>query len=486
MKKWLLACTAALTVPMFGATYNVPPDAELIQNADDIVVATGVRALAERTDNGVVTRFTLRVEETLKGTLTPGEELVLTERGGILPDGGRLVFGAPRYETGVRYLVFASMSSNLERTTLGMSLGQFELTGKLASRRDIHGFDQNLDAHVERPRDAARFLRYVRDIVAQRSSDASYFSEAPQMQTQTAAVPISRASYTGGSDGRGVRWKVPSAGWVRNGEQPGADAAQAFSKAIEQWNGTDSNIEYHDAGIDYSPAPSADDENALNMVIFNDARDLPKGSGYVAGYAIAHLGAIYAFDGELFLDITGGDIAIKEGPRAQNCLNSLVAHELGHTLGFRHSETPVPPYQCATNADCTSKAIMVSGLGNEECGYNGVLQRWDRDAAVAVYGAGPTCSNPLIKRQPESEHVRKGLNYVIWVVADSREPTRYQWYEGARGDTSRPIGSDSMWFTTPKMTRSMLLWVRVTDICGSTDSETATLSIATRRRSSGH
>ena len=68
---------AAFAAPLFAVTYIVPPDAEMIQKSDDIIVATAVSSVVERTPRGgIVTRYTLRVEESLKGKL-----------GGMLPPG---------------------------------------------------------------------------------------------------------------------------------------------------------------------------------------------------------------------------------------------------------------------------------------------------------------------------------------------------------------------------------------------------------------
>src|SRR5215213_11591026 len=86
-----------------ATTYFVPTDAELIQRADDIVIATGVTSLAERTQ----TLVTLRIEEVLKGKRSAGEHLVLTEIGGR----ALLVSGSPRYQPGMRYVVFTETNA---------------------------------------------------------------------------------------------------------------------------------------------------------------------------------------------------------------------------------------------------------------------------------------------------------------------------------------------------------------------------------------
>ena len=86
---------SVLAPSLLAATYVVPPDAEMIQTSDDIVIATGVSALSERDANGsIVTRYTLRVVESLKGGRAAGEHLVLTELGGVVGDAASAVAGS--------------------------------------------------------------------------------------------------------------------------------------------------------------------------------------------------------------------------------------------------------------------------------------------------------------------------------------------------------------------------------------------------------
>ena len=60
----LATLLAVFAGSLSATTYIVPSDAEMIQKSDDIVIATGVSALSERTASGsIVTRYTLRVAE---------------------------------------------------------------------------------------------------------------------------------------------------------------------------------------------------------------------------------------------------------------------------------------------------------------------------------------------------------------------------------------------------------------------------------------
>ncbi|HUR82126.1 MAG TPA: hypothetical protein VM733_15275, partial [Thermoanaerobaculia bacterium] len=245
-------CLFALTAG--AATYIVPPDAEMIQKSDDIVIATGVRSMTELdARSGIVTRFTLRIDEVLKGDRAAGQELVLTERGGVIGNKAMIIAGTPRYVSGVRYLVFTSANRNLEPVTFGLSLGQFHLVGDLALRAGVHGFNANLDPHAERARNAALFIRYIHSVVTQRKATIDYFAaESAQIaaEAKIATNAFSATSYLMQDNGFGYRWATPAAGWVRAGTASGSgDPVFATATAMAQWNGTGTGINYTDAGF---------------------------------------------------------------------------------------------------------------------------------------------------------------------------------------------------------------------------------------------
>jgi hypothetical protein len=483
----------------------------MIQKADDIVIATGVSSLTVRDVRGrIVTRFTLRVEESLKGPIAAGGQIVLTESGGLLDGRGRIVFGAPKYETGRRYLVFSATNRDSERATFGMALGQFDLDDGLALRHEIDGFDQNLEAYVEPVRDASRFIQFIRDVVALRAASPEYFTSRPATAVGSDLVGVAetgnaphftRSSYLLQGVGGAARWHDPLADWVSSGTQPGADGPAAIVKAIAQWNGAASAIHYRYAGEDNTAVGGTQIEDGKNAVLFDDPNDeIPDGSS-IAGWAASDIGAPYILDGEPFLDIVGGDvviahIALVQYQMSQACLNSVVSHELGHTLGFRHANQPAPPWVCDTTADCAVAAIMTTG-GSANCEQqDGVLSDWDRDAAATVYGDG-ACTLPDFVVQPQSAIVGNGRDVVLYAGVKSGRALHYRWYEGPRGDTSRPLGKDYYYLVRlthpvnenpfPKADRSTSYWVRVTDVCGSVDSAVAVITVpSVRHRAASH
>ena len=128
-----------------------------------------------------------------------------------------------------------------------------------------------------------------------------------------------------------------------------------------------------------------------------------------------------------------------------------------------------------TNADNTvsvidtvTNAVATLGSGN---GF-GAPQ------GVAAMSANP----PVITTQPASQIIPSGQSVTLTVAITSAAPAFYQWYQGAAGDTSTPIeGALASSFTTPALASTTDYWVRVTNVAGVTDSNTATITVTTNQ-----
>ncbi len=88
-----------------------------------------------------------------------------------------------------------------------------------------------------------------------------------------------------------------------------------------------------------------------------------------------------------------------------------------------------------------------------------------------------TCSPPVIRRQPKGRTVRPGGVVTLSVKAEGQAPFSYQWYQGPRGETGTPVGSNEPSFTTPPVTSTTSWWVRVSNACGSVGSEAAEVRV---------
>jgi hypothetical protein len=472
-----LALTLALFLgPVLRATtYFVPSDAELIQRADDIVIATGVASLAERAR----TRVTLRIEEVLKGERAAGEHLVLTEPGGR----ALLVPGSPRYEPGVRYLVFTESNSAGEPITYGMSLGRFELAGQRARRHGISGFDANLEPHVERDRDTREFVEYIRGLLAQRVvPEAAYFMDAVGPLVN-ASTNLTRTSYL--LEGA-FRWEgVPDANLVLSGSPGGTfDAPGAAVRGVEEWNSTETNIAYTLAGQDDSARGGLVEPDGKDTILFGDPNGEIPSSVAASGGAWGE--SEYAFEGETFVSIVEADVVFNH-PFAGGaaCFTTVMTHELGHTLGIRHSNQGGDERACPASYDCATDAIMRAAV---VCGLDGHLRPWDERAAAVVYGAGPPppCDEPHLTSWTESATIRAGTEVTLTMTASGTAPLTYQWYEGERGDRSHAVGSGAVVKVTPNGTTQY--WARVANGCGNDQGATITITVqkSSKRRRSVH
>ncbi|HWS70757.1 MAG TPA: hypothetical protein VN605_01525, partial [Thermoanaerobaculia bacterium] len=91
------------------------------------------------------------------------------------------------------------------------------------------------------------------------------------------------------------------------------------------------------------------------------------------------------------------------------------------------------------------------------------------------------CNPPFLlalpASQPQSQSVKRGSTANLSVKNDGGGSATFQWYSGHTGFTSSPIsGATNTTFTTPAINDTQEFWVRVTNGCGSADSQTATIS----------
>lgn len=88
-----------------------------------------------------------------------------------------------------------------------------------------------------------------------------------------------------------------------------------------------------------------------------------------------------------------------------------------------------------------------------------------------------TCLGPAITGQPSGTAIPFGQTATLSVTATGTAPLHYQWYQGVKGDTAHPSGNDAPVFTTPALTVTTSYWVKVSNACGTADSETATITV---------
>jgi|GEM_PF-3118437 len=73
---------------------------------------------------------------------------------------------------------------------------------------------------------------------------------------------------------------------------------------------------------------------------------------------------------------------------------------------------------------------------------------------------------PTITVQRESQIIKSGQTATFIVAATGDPVINYQWFEGANGDRSKPVGSNSPSYTSPPLTRMTNYWVEAENTSG--------------------
>jgi hypothetical protein len=121
----VLGLLALLESPAHATISRALSLPELVDRADHVVLATCVDARAFRDGRRrIVTDYTVRVDEAVKGEARPGTTLTMRSLGGVIGDLGMRVEGEPHLTVGERYLLFLrALPDGRTLRPVGMSQG---------------------------------------------------------------------------------------------------------------------------------------------------------------------------------------------------------------------------------------------------------------------------------------------------------------------------------------------------------------------------
>ena len=366
--RWLACGLFLFTASLRATTIVMPTDEQLIGKAPVIVLGTVVSNTPLDVDGSIFTESVVAVQTAIKGSVQG--RIVIREIGGIIGDRITHIYGTPQYSVGERVLVFISPDGRGRFRTVDLFAGKFGETAAVGGRPLLVRREDGPNVHVfggdlAFDRDAARFVAFVEDRASGGESAADYF--VPR------TVPSGlrpEAHFSLIAEPTVYRWFAFESGatprWSSHGAQAGytGGGVNELQTAMASWTtygGALVRFAYDGAS---TAAPGGlSRPNGRNEVAFDDPLDEIEGTFNPSTGGVVGTGGFNGvsnssnwtgpFDADgthtagtyRAWNITEGNLTIQNGVTSSRFssgrLAEIIAHELGHTLGFGHSADTV-------------------------------------------------------------------------------------------------------------------------------------------------
>lgn len=152
----------------------------------------------------------------------------------------------------------------------------------------------------------------------------------------------------------------------------------------------------------------------------------------------------------------------------------------GHTdiTGWRVSTGSLPPGLILGTT--TSRTNTLTGTPTTTGSYSCKIQAYNSGHTATSSTLSFTISAPpaSVSITPTTPTVISGQSLTLTATASGTAPFTYQWYQGAAGTTTTPVGTNSPSYTTPSITTGVSYWCRATDSTSAvSNSTTATVAV---------
>ena len=339
---------------------------ELARLSDCVVLAEAGSQGIGNTGGLPCSQTTFLARRVFAGPVLPGDELLVEVEGGISAGRGWLVEGAPRFRSGSTYVLFLRATRDGIWKPMALSLGLLVERATDAGQRFLSPLPEVARLDVLTPADPAarwgrgsfgrdEFLRHLDFVLEGRDA----WSLSANLESAEEAGEAARGDGAGGNfeceffetnAGSPYRWTAfdsHGAATVQiaaSSETPlPFGGVQLVSSALNHWvDVASTRINLRFGGIaTTTPSCTVELDTERNTILFEDPcgdltalRDC-EGVLAIGGPLVA---GTHQFDGSTWGTITGWVMVVNDGA---HCLDELdfermLAHELGHGLGFRH------------------------------------------------------------------------------------------------------------------------------------------------------